>query len=229
MRPSNLNEVASSIVKGMNRSLGSSVQPTEDVTREGSRKGSPTHDDVYDMLNHISDAYSVTSKYFDGYDKEFEDLTEEELTKLAQELKSTFPEEYQDYVDNTIGSYKGSRKGYVDWDKFIGWESASNPMDVDKFMSVFKQVTGHDYDSEYGEEFDNEEEAQRILDILGSHLGSRKGSRKGEMYDWDCIDYEAIAGELEKLGEDPWGLDSDEIYDLAESKGLTPDMFTREC
>ena len=58
--------------------------------------------------------------------------------------------------------------------------------------------------------------------------GSRKGSRKGEVYDWDYIDYEAIAGELEKLGEDPWELDFDEIYDLAESKGLTPDMFTRE-
>ena len=58
---------------------------------------------------------------------------------------------------------------------------------------------------------------------------TREGSRKGEVYDWDCIDYEAIAGELEKLGEDPWGLDFDEIYDLAESKGLTPDMFTREC
>lgn len=55
-----------------------------------------------------------------------------------------------------------------------------------------------------------------------------EGSRKGEVYDWDYIDYEAIAGELEKLGEDPWELDFDEIYDLAESKGLTPDMFTRE-
>lgn len=58
--------------------------------------------------------------------------------------------------------------------------------------------------------------------------GRRKGSRKGEVYDWDGIDYEAIAGELEKLGEDPWVLDFDEIYDLAESKGLTPDNFTRE-
>ena len=57
---------------------------------------------------------------------------------------------------------------------------------------------------------------------------TREGSRKGEVYDWDGIDYEAIAGELEKLGEDPWELDFDEIYDLAESKGLTPDNFTRE-
>lgn len=46
--------------------------------------------------------------------------------------------------------------------------------------------------------------------------------------DWDGIDYEAIAGKLEKLGEDPWGLDFDDLFDLAESKGLTPDQFERE-
>ena len=39
MRPSNLNEVASSVAEGMNRSLGRSVQPTEELKREGSRKG----------------------------------------------------------------------------------------------------------------------------------------------------------------------------------------------
>ena len=185
------------------------------------------------MLNHISDAYSVTSKYFDGYDKEFEDLTEEELTKLAQELKSTFPEEYQDYVDNTIGSYKGSRKGYVDWDKFIGFESASNPMDVDKFMSVFKQVTGHDYDSEYGEEFDNEEEAQRILDILGSHLGSRKGSRKGMDVDGyfnvvaqnhgiDIAKDIKVRNEMNEEGILP---DTEEFVELSKNHGVDPDIM----
>lgn len=57
---------------------------------------------------------------------------------------------------------------------------------------------------------------------------SRKGSRKGYTMDWDGIDYEAIAGKLENLGEDPWGLDFDDLFDLAESKGLTPDQFERE-
>ena len=56
----------------------------------------------------------------------------------------------------------------------------------------------------------------------------RRGSRNGETMDWDGIDYEAIAGKLEKLGEDPWGLDFDDLFDLAESKGLTPDQFERE-
>lgn len=57
---------------------------------------------------------------------------------------------------------------------------------------------------------------------------TRRGSRKGETMNWDGIDFEAIAGELEKLGEDPWDLDFDEIYDLAEAKGLKPDQFDRE-
>ena len=33
MRPSNLPEVASSVVKGMSRSINRSAQPTEDQTR----------------------------------------------------------------------------------------------------------------------------------------------------------------------------------------------------
>lgn len=40
MRPSNLPEVASSVVKGMSRSINRSAQPTEDQTHEESREGS---------------------------------------------------------------------------------------------------------------------------------------------------------------------------------------------
>lgn len=40
MRPSNLKEVASSVVNGMSRSINRSAQPTEDQTQEDSRKGS---------------------------------------------------------------------------------------------------------------------------------------------------------------------------------------------
>lgn len=179
MRPSNLKDVASSVVNGMSRSINRSAQPFEEETREGSRKGSPTHDHVYDMLEFIGDASDVTDKYFDGYNTQFEDLSQEQLSNLSSDLKARYPEEYQEYVDNVDGSYLG-RKGSVDWDKFMGWESSSDPKDVNKFTETFKKVTGHDYDSEYGEDFDNEEEAQRILDILGGHLGSRNGSRKGD-------------------------------------------------
>ena len=136
-------------------------------SRKGSRKGnSPTHDDIYDMINFIDDAYEVTEKYFDGYDKTLNDLDSDHLSSLARDLKNRFPEEYQEYVDNVYGSYKGGRKGSVDWDKFMGWESASNPQDRDKFVSAFEEITGHKYDSEYGDDFDNEDEARRILELL---------------------------------------------------------------
>lgn len=39
MRPSNLEEVASSVVNGMSRSINRSAQTIEEETREGSRKG----------------------------------------------------------------------------------------------------------------------------------------------------------------------------------------------
>lgn len=172
-RPENLSQISSGIVAGRKRSIRLEGEYTKE-SRKGSRKGgSPTHDQVYDILNYISDATSVTNKYFDGYNKEFEDLTQDELTRLASELISTFPDEYKEYSEETIGSYKGSRKGSVYWDKFIGWEDASNYADRERFMSVFRDVTGHDYLSDYGEEFDDEDKAQRILDILDGHLGSR--------------------------------------------------------
>lgn len=178
MRPENIGNISNSIISSMKRSLLHNQQE-QSQSRTGRKGGSPTHDQVYDILNYISDATSVTSKYFDGYDKELEDLTQDELKRLASELISKFPDEYKEYSEETIGSYKGSRKGSVDWDKFIGWEDASNYQDRERFMSVFRDVTGHDYLSDYGEEFDDEEKAQRILDTLEGHLGSRNGSRKG--------------------------------------------------
>lgn len=43
MRPSNLKEVASSVVKGMSRSINRSAQPSEDQTHKESREGSAIH------------------------------------------------------------------------------------------------------------------------------------------------------------------------------------------
>ena len=87
----------------------------DQVERMGSgRKGGPTIDQVYDLMEFISDAREVTDKYFDGYDKEFEELTPMELTSLFNDLKQRYPSEYKDYVDSIDGAYlgrKGSRKG----------------------------------------------------------------------------------------------------------------------
>lgn len=89
--------------------LGFSV---DQVERMGSgRKGGPTIDQVYDLMECISDAREVTDKYFDGYDKEFEELTPTELTNLFNDLKQRYPSEYKDYVDSTVGAYLGGRKG----------------------------------------------------------------------------------------------------------------------
>lgn len=89
--------------------LGFSV---DQVERMGSgRKGGPTIDQVYDLMECISDAREVTDKYFDGYDKEFEELTPMELTSLFNDLKQRYPSEYKDYVDSTNGAYLGGRKG----------------------------------------------------------------------------------------------------------------------
>ena len=89
--------------------LGFSV---DQVERMGSgRKGGPTIDQVYDLMECISDAREVTDKYFDGYDKEFEELTPMELTSLFNDLKQRYPSEYKDYVDSTNGAYLGGRRG----------------------------------------------------------------------------------------------------------------------
>ena len=79
--------------------------------RQGSRKGGPTHDQVYDFMEFISEPYTVTDKYFDGYDKDFNDLTNDELEKLFQELKQRFPGEYKEYTESLNDAYLGSRIG----------------------------------------------------------------------------------------------------------------------
>ena len=241
MRPSNLKEVASSVVKGMSRSINRSAQTFEEETREGSRKGSPTHDNVYDMLEFMDDASEVTDKYFDGYNKLFEDLSQEELSNLASDLKSRFPEEYQEYVDSVDGAYLG-RKGSVDWDKFMGWESASDPNDREKFVSAFEEITGHKYDSEYGDDFENEDEARRILELLdrtgsaysnNTRMGSRNGSRKG--MDVDGY-FNVVAGNhgldiakaikvRDEMNEEGILPDTEEFVELSKKHGVDPEIM----
>ena len=131
-------------------------------------------------------------------------------------------------------SRKGSRKGYTSVD-------GKSPMEVLKMLEYMQGFPEQREIISFGDEnsaekylresagfngWTYEEELRDIIEEYEEFM--REGSRKGETMDWDGIDYEAIAGKLENLGEDPWGLDFDDLFDLAESKGLTPDQFERE-
>lgn len=69
-------------------------------------------------------------------------------------------------------SHKGSRKGSSEdvWERFMGYENASDLQTFNKFCQVFQSVTGHPFDSDYGEEFDNENLAQQIVTKLDNEL-----------------------------------------------------------
>ena len=89
-------------------------------------------------------------------------------------------------LEDAAYSYEGGRKGSSGdvWDEFMGYEDATDPRIYNKFCQVFQSVTGHPYESDYGEEFDNENLAQQIVSKMnneykGSHKGSRKGLGKG--------------------------------------------------
>lgn len=159
----------------------------DQVERMGSgRKGGPTIDQVYDLMEFISDAREVTDKYFDGYDKEFEELTPIELTSLFNDLKQRYPSEYKDYVDSIDGAYlgrKGSRKG----------ESEDGDSDeAHLFIHLYEQDTTDNNTLKNRWNALSNDEQEYILFQFGesrqdfeetfnqsSHEGSRKGSRKG--------------------------------------------------
>lgn len=52
MRPENIGNISKSIISGMKRSLLHN-QEEQSPSRTGRKGGSPTHDQVYDMLNYI--------------------------------------------------------------------------------------------------------------------------------------------------------------------------------
>ena len=136
-------------------------------------------------------------------DAEFDHMSYEEYVRyLVEELK-----ELEDMDDDYLGGRKGIRHGRR--------RGGSDEDELEEDLEELEEDT---------EELKEDREGLR----RGSRKGIRRGSRKGETMDWDGIDYEAIAGKLEQLGEDPWGLDFDDLFYLAESKGLTPDQFERE-
>ena len=102
--------------------------------RQGSRKGGPTHDQVYDFIEFISEPYIATDKYFDGYNKDFNDLNNDELEKLFQELKQRFPEEHKEYVDSLNNAYLGSRNGSRKGQDFTA-------QGINNVANAFKDVT----------------------------------------------------------------------------------------
>lgn len=125
MRPRNLTDVASSVVKGMSRSINRSAQPTEDQTREGRRKGSRRGATLVDGKSPMD--YLKMLEELQGFPEEREiiasgdeDAAEEYLKKDAQlnnqsyeEAVRSIAEEYGDdsYLGGRNGSRKGSRKG----------------------------------------------------------------------------------------------------------------------
>ena len=135
--------------------LGFSIDQVDRMgSRKGSRKGGPTIDQVYDLMECISDAREVTDKYFDGYNKEFEELTPMELTSLFNDLKQRYPSEYKDYVDSTNGAYLGGRKG-------------SRKGDVPKGeMEQFKKYGRTLSPLQYGYELVKEKYGQQVFEML---------------------------------------------------------------
>lgn len=127
---------------------------------------------------------------------------EDELEEDLEELEEDTEEIKEDREGRRRGIHRGRRRGDA--------------------VKVIMDEEGNTESVDLPEP--NEREGRR----KGIRRGSRRGYRKGATMNWDGIDYEAIAGKLEKLGEDPWGLDFDDLFDLAESKGLTPDQFERE-
>ena len=117
MRPSNLNEVASSVVEGMSRSINRSAQPIEEESIEGSRKSDTLVDgkspmDYLKMLEELQGFPEERELIASGD----ENAAEEYLKKDAQinnqsyeEAVRSIAEEYDD--DSYLGGRNGSRKG----------------------------------------------------------------------------------------------------------------------
>ena len=112
MRPSNLKEVASSVVEGMSRSINRSAQPTEDQTREGSRKGATMVDgkspmDYLKMLEELQ-GFPEEREIISSGD---ENAAEEYLKKDAQLNNQSYEEAVRSIAEEYgEDSYLGGRK-----------------------------------------------------------------------------------------------------------------------
>ena len=181
-----------------NQAYAEEVVPQEDDSYVV--KGTDSPDEIEVESETIDDQHNVVTDTDEG--------TEEEFLAESEEGDA-------DVIDEDGESREGHRRGRR---KGIRRGRRRGESDEDELEEDLEEL------EEDTEELKEDHEGHR----RGRRKGIRRGSRKGETMDWDGIDYEAIAGKLEQLGEDPWGLDFDDLFDLAESKGLTPDQFERE-
>lgn len=137
MRPSNLKEVASSVVSGMSRSINRSTQSVEEETREGSRKGSTLVDGKSPMeyIKMLADVQELPEKgeLIESFDDESaEDYLREESEATGQsyeEYVRSIAEEFED------GGRKGSRKG-MDIDGYFNVVAGNHGLDIAKAIKV---------------------------------------------------------------------------------------------
>lgn len=145
MRPSNLKEVASSVVSGMSRSINRSTQPIEEETREGSRKGSTLVDGKSPMeyIKMLADVQELPEKgeLAESFDDESaEDYLREEAEATGQsyeEYVRSIAEEFED--GGHLGGRKGSRKG-MDIDGFFPEIATKHGIDVPKAVAVRNEM-----------------------------------------------------------------------------------------
>lgn len=144
MRPSNLKEVASSVVNGMSRSINRSAQSIEEEFREGSRKGGRYQDalakysrdnNVYYPMGLSEDgAYDTLSYHAEADDKTLDDLISE-IEGNAPNIYDEFASERLESMKGHKGSRNGSRKG-MDIDGFFPEVARKHGLDTVKAIKV---------------------------------------------------------------------------------------------
>ena len=92
MRPSNLREVASSVVTGMSRSINRSAQPTEDQTHED-RKGSRKGDSREEVIDEVFDGDEIL------YNEYLDEMGEYGLANWSIDTWKEYLEKYEMGID----------------------------------------------------------------------------------------------------------------------------------
>ena len=249
MRPSNIKDVASSVVKGMSRSINRSAQPTEYQTREGRRKGSRKGATLVDGKSPID--YLKMLEELQGFPEEREiiasgdeNAAEEYLKKDAQLNNQTYEEavrsiaeEYDD--DSYLGGRKGSRKGsHRGSRKGLTYGELRDMLptngDADEEDRIFKEV-GFDDTTEEADVFfralEGDPGSSYIFEQTIGRSGGRKGSRKGatreevidEIFDGDEILYDEYLDEMGEYGLANWSIDTWKEYFEKYEMGLDPE------
>lgn len=151
MRPINLQEVASSVVRGMSRSINRSAQPTEDQTHEESREGSAIQSlsgserqQLYNLIDQRLKSegkewdyvYTVTGKdYEDSAYSAFADMPENADWIRELILEISRDRNGCSECEDREGSRNGSRKG-MDVDGYFNVVAGNHGLDIAKAIKV---------------------------------------------------------------------------------------------